>query len=209
MRRRKSDLPARVNGNLHLQFGDVRLTSYAGLEPFGQYLRQTDFNALLRQACAGAPAADSGLVRLVHVVLALLVVGGRRLRHLAFVQDDVVVQRFAGLRVIPTARTVSRWLQRSTMRTVRTLQTVNAAVVARVLPRLQVRTLTVDVDGTVVSTGLQVERIRPVKCVLDGRRTPRGSAEHLYKYKTRAISDFRTALPLTRDGPDGSGGPQA
>ena len=32
MRRRKSDLHARVNRNLPLEFDDVRLTSYAGLE---------------------------------------------------------------------------------------------------------------------------------------------------------------------------------
>jgi len=158
VRRRKLDLPARVNGNLRFQFGNVTLTSYAGLEVFGRYLRQTGFNALIRQSCVGAPAGDFGVVPLIRLLVALLLVGGRRLRHLAFVQDDVVVQRFAGLRVIPTARTVSRWLQRFTMRTVATLQALNAAVVARVLPRIAAGTLTVDVDGTVVSTGLQVER---------------------------------------------------
>jgi hypothetical protein len=158
VRRRKLDLPARVNGNLRLEFGDAALTSYAGLEVFGQYLRQTGFNALIRQVCAEAPVGDYAVVALIRVVLAVLLVGGRRLRHLAFVQDDVVVQRFAGLRVFPTARTVSRWLQRFTMRTVGTLQALNAAVVARVVPRVAARTLTVDVDGTVVSTGLQVER---------------------------------------------------
>jgi len=159
VRRRKTDLPARVNGNLRLEFGDVTLTSYAGLEVFGQYLRQSGFNALIRQTCADAPAGgDFGLVPLIRLLLALLLVGGRRLRHLAFVQEDVVVRRFAGLRVVPTARTVSRWLQRFTMRTVTTLQTLNAAVVARVVPRDALRTLTVDVDGTVVSTGLLAER---------------------------------------------------
>ncbi len=158
VRRRKADLQTRVNGNLALEFGDVTLTSYAGLEVFGQYLRQMGFNALIRQACATAPAGDFGLVPLIRLLIALLLVGGRRLRHLAFLQDDVIVQRFAGLRVLPTARTVGRWLQRFSMRTVTTLQTLNAAVVARVVPRGALRTLTVDVDGTVVSTGQQTER---------------------------------------------------
>jgi hypothetical protein len=35
---------------------------------------------------------------------------------------------------------------------------LNAAVIAQIMPRLQLRTLTVDVDGVVVSSGLQVER---------------------------------------------------
>ena len=45
-----------------------------------------------------------------------------------------------------------------TMETVRRLQALNAAVIAHVLPGLALRTLTVDVDGVVVSTGLKVER---------------------------------------------------
>lgn len=142
-----------------MEFGDVTLTSYAGLEVFGQYLRQSGFNTLIRQTCAEAPlGGDFGVVPVIRLLLALLLVGGRRLRHLAFVQEDVVGRRVAGLRVVPTARTVSRWLQRFTMRTVGTLQALNAAVVARVVPRDALRTLTVDVDGTVVSTGLQAER---------------------------------------------------
>ncbi len=36
---------------------------------------------------------------------------------------------------------------------------LNAEVIAQILPRLGLRTLTIDVDGTVVSTGLQVERV--------------------------------------------------
>ena len=53
---------------------------------------------------------------------------------------------------------MSRWLKRFTMKTVEQLQALNAAVIAQILPRLRLRTLTVDVDGVVVSTGLQVER---------------------------------------------------
>ena len=159
MRRRKADLQARVNGNLPLDFGDVTLTSYAGLELFARYLRQADFNTLVRTAFAGAPCwGDFGVVVMIRLLIGLVILGGRRLRHLAYLQDDVVFRRFAGLRMVPTARTVSRWLKGFTMRTVGRLQALNAAVVARVLPRDALRTLTVDVDGTVISTGLQVER---------------------------------------------------
>jgi hypothetical protein len=37
MRQRKPDLRARVNGDLQLEFDDVALTSYAGLELFVRY----------------------------------------------------------------------------------------------------------------------------------------------------------------------------
>ena len=44
------------------------------------------------------------------------------------------------------------------METVGRLQSLNGAVIAHVVPGLGLRTLTVDVDGVVVSTGQQVER---------------------------------------------------
>ncbi|MBI1873912.1 MAG: IS1380 family transposase [Acidobacteria bacterium] len=159
MRQRKLDLHARVNGDLALDFGDVALTSYAGLELFARYLRRTRFNTLVRDACAGTVTwGDYGVVAMVRLLIGLLIVGGRRLRHLGYVQDDPLFRRFAGVRVVPTARTLGRWLKHFTMSTVGRLQDLNAGVVAHVLPGLGLRTLTIDVDGVVVSTGLQVER---------------------------------------------------
>ncbi len=159
VRRSRTDLRARVNGDLQLEFGDVALTSYAGLELFSRYLRTTGFNAAVRTAWAGSSSwGDFGAVAMVRLVIGLLVVGGRRLRHVAFVQDDPLFQRFCEVRVVPTARTVSRWLQAFTTTTVQRLQQINTVVIARVLATLGVRTWTIDVDGVVVSTGLQVER---------------------------------------------------
>ena len=159
MRRRKTDLTARVNGNLQLEFGDVALTSYAGLELFGRYLRMMGFNRLVREAFSGRGGwTDFGVVAMVRLLIGLLVVGGRRVRHLGFVQGDPVFERFCGLRRLPSARTVGRWLRQFTMETVGRLQSLNGAVIAHVVPGLGLRTLTVDVDGVVVSTGQQVER---------------------------------------------------
>lgn len=159
MRRRKADLPARVNGNLALEFGDVHLTSYAGLELFSRYLRSVRLNALIRTAFSGTPGwGDFGVVAMVRLLIGLLVLGGRRLDHVAYLADDPVFRRFCRVQVVPTARTVSRWLTQFTMKTVERLQALNAAVIAHVIPGLRLHTVTVDVDGVVVSTGLQVER---------------------------------------------------
>ena len=95
---------------------------------------------------------------MVRLLIGLLVVGGRRVRHLGFVQGDPVFERFCGLQRLPSARTVGRWLRQFTMETVGRLQSLNGAVIAHVVPGLGLRTLTVDVDGVVVSTGQQVER---------------------------------------------------
>ena len=159
MRRRKLDLAARVNGDLALQFDDVRLTSYAGLELFERYLRGIGFNTMVRAAFRGVPlGSDFGVVAMVRLLIRLLVVGGRRLDHVMYVADDPPFRRFCQLQILPTARTVSRWLTQFTMKTVERLQAVNAAVIAHVVPGLRLHTATVDVDGVVVSTGLRVER---------------------------------------------------
>jgi hypothetical protein len=151
-------LRARVNGDLQLEFGDVARTSYAGLELFDRYLRTTGFNARVRNAFAGAARwGDFGVVAMVRLVIGLLIVGGRRVDHVRYVADDPVVRRFCGLQAVPGARTLGRWLRVFTMATVGRLQALNLAVVAPVLETLGLRTLTIDVDGVVVSTGLQVE----------------------------------------------------
>jgi hypothetical protein len=159
MRIRKTDLRARVKGNLALDFDEVKLTSYAGVELFDRYLRTMRFNDRIRTAFQGAGlGGDFGIVAMVRLLVALLVVGGRRLDHVSYVTDDPVFLRFCRVQLLPTARTVSRWLRQFTMKTVERLQVLNAAVIAHVIPGLRLHTVTVDVDGVVVSTGLQVER---------------------------------------------------
>ena len=90
-------MQARVNGDLALDFSDVALTSYAGLELFARYLRRTRFNTLVREVFRGtATWGDYGLVAMVRLLLGLLVVGGRRLRHIAYVADDPLFAASSG-----------------------------------------------------------------------------------------------------------------
>lgn len=209
MRQRKLDLQARVNGDLALDFRDIALTSYAGLELFARYLRRTRFNALVREVFRGtATWGDYGVVAMVRLLLGLVVVGGRRLRHVAYVADDPLFRRFTGLGRLPTARTVSRWLKQFTMTSVGRLQDLNAGVVARVLPALGLRTMTIDVDGVVVSTGQQVERAfrgyNP-----HHRKVPSyypilahvAETTHILRVKNRSgnVHDGKASLPFLRE----------
>ena len=72
VRRSRTDLHARVNGDLELEFADVALSSYAGLELLGQYRRATHFNQTVRTACAGLPGwGDFGAVAMVRLLIGL------------------------------------------------------------------------------------------------------------------------------------------
>lgn len=158
MRFRRTDLRRRVKGHLNLRYEAQGLTSFAGLELVRRYLQQIELAAQLRRHLGRTGLEnDYGLVGMVFVVLGLLITGGRRLHHLLFQQDDVVFRRFCGLKRLPSPGTVGRWLRRFTQAHIAGLLRVNEAVVAEGLRRSGLRRFTIDVDGSVVSTGQQVE----------------------------------------------------
>jgi hypothetical protein len=158
MRWRKADLRGRVNGNLALRFAQRGLTSYGGLEFVRRYFGALGLVPLLRRELATAlPASDFGVPAMLLVVLTLVISGGRRLRHLRYLAGDPLVLRLCGLTRLPTPRTVGRWLAAFRARHLPRLQRVNALVVARAIRHAGLRRLTIDVDGSVVSTGQQVQ----------------------------------------------------
>ncbi len=159
VRQGKAHLQAGVNGNFVVQFSASGLTSFAGLELVRRFLRRLDFSKRLRGHLSNSdPAGDYGSVAIVRLLLGMMMVGARRLWHVRHLVGDPVIARFCGLRVLPGDRTLSRWLGRCSARVRAALQTFNGEVVAEALRPLNLRRVTIDVDGTVVSTGLQVER---------------------------------------------------
>ena len=111
---------------------------------------------------AGARRGDFGVVVMVRVFVGLVI----RWRVPAPaasgpVADDPIFQRFGNVRVVPTARTLSRWLRHFNdadgCDPLPSPQRGRRAPAAATRWRL-VAPRTVDVDGVVVSTGLQVER---------------------------------------------------
>jgi hypothetical protein len=74
----------------------------------------------------------------------------------AYVANDPVVRRVTGLRKLPVARTIGRWRAGFRMLHLQGLETLNAELVAAAIERLGLKRLTIDVDGSVVSTGLRV-----------------------------------------------------
>jgi hypothetical protein len=94
---------------------------------------------------------------MVLLLLTMLITGGRRVRHVGYLQGDPLVERLCGLRRIPTLHTVGHWLRGFDARGVTALLGVNDRLVGQVIEGSNLRRLTLDVDASVVSTGLQVE----------------------------------------------------
>ena len=160
MRLSRADLKQRINGELALRYGTSRLTSFAGLELVGRFFRRLGLKERLRFAARRLPGNDFGAVPMVLLVLTLLITGGRRVRHVGYLESDPLVKRVCGLARVPTLHTLGRWLRGFDRQGVDALLGVNESLVGAVIDRSGLRRLTFDVDGSVVSTGLRVEGAR-------------------------------------------------
>jgi hypothetical protein len=142
---------------LQIEFVRQDLTSYGGLELLRRYFRLLGLHRRLRRAFrAYGLGGDYGGGRLVLLLIALFVVGARRLEHLRYLAHDPLVARLCGLARIPTDRTVVHWLKQFTQEALQAVITLNSELLYEQIERLGLSRLTIDVDGTVVRTGGKV-----------------------------------------------------
>ena len=154
MRLKIASLRRVVKGNLRVEFVRQDLTSYGGLELVRRFFRLLDLHRRLRQTfSAYGLGGDYGCGRLVLLVVALFLVGARRLEHLRYVAHDPLFARLCGLARMPTDRTVVNWLKQFTQEGLHALIALNSELLYEQIERLGLARLTIDVDGTVVRTG--------------------------------------------------------
>lgn len=157
MRLKNHKIHARCNGDLRVEFTKQNLTSYSGLELFMRYFRLIGLNFRIRRAFRDHKlGGDYAVVDMVLIFIALWLTGGRRLRHVAFLADDPLVKRMCGLASIPADRTISRWLGQFTNDSLQSLASLNSEIVAEKLGDLNLSRITLDFDGTVLTTGHKV-----------------------------------------------------
>ena len=161
MRLRRAFLQLRVNAQLQFRYDAPGLTSFAGLELVRSFFARIGLRRQINDALGRRlPPSDFGVARMVLLVLALIITGGRRLRHVKYLHADPIVGRFCGLAHLPTDRSLGRWLSNFDGVHVDALQRLNENVAARNIRGLGLRRLTLDVDGSVLSTGLKVKGAR-------------------------------------------------
>lgn len=157
MRLKNHEIHARRNGDLRVEFSQQNLTSYSGLELFSRYFRLIGLNFRIRRAFrAHRLSGDYGVTDFILVFIALWLTGGRRLRHVAFLADDPLVKRLCGLETLPSDRTISRWLGQFTVDSLQALVRLNSEIVGEKLRDLKLARVTLDFDGTVLTTGHKV-----------------------------------------------------
>lgn len=137
-----------------IKFEDQRLTSFAGLVVY-----QTLFSRIgLKQQLADcfrhlrvSPIYGHGVIVLLLTVHLLL--GYRRLQDMRYYQDDPLVRRLLGLARLPDVATVSRTLASLDESSVTKLRRLSRQRVLQQIRRLGLARITLDFDGSVLSTG--------------------------------------------------------
>lgn len=159
MRIGKRGFQARIKGNLHVQFGDEKLSSFAGLELVRRFLRRVGLFAELRESERRlGVGGDFSFCSLVLAIVGMLLTGAKRLHHISFLRDDPIFLRFARLARVPAERSLGRALGRLSFRTWPELDRLSTLAAGETLQAIDAKRWTIDIDGTVLSTGLEVER---------------------------------------------------
>lgn len=158
MRLSRADFQGSCKSFLKIEFARQDITAYGGLELVRRYLALIGLARRVRTVLASYEVGgDYRAIDMILVILVLIMVGGRRLDHLNYVCDDPLVKRFCGLLRLPRERSVSRWLKRFTHKSLMALVEINSDIVSEAIEKQSLARLTIDVDGSVITTGATVQ----------------------------------------------------
>ena len=149
---------AQIHANVHclpeLRFEDQRLTSYSGLVLLQALFRCLDLQKRLRNCYTHFSKGNIvGLPKITMLLIVHLMLGHRRLRDLDRYRDDPLAARCLGLRRLPHVSTVSRALTRVDRNSVLKVKQLNKTIVLERLKKEALARVTLDFDGSVISSG--------------------------------------------------------
>ena len=141
-----------------LHFEDQQLTSFGGVIVFQALFKRLQLKARLKgcfQHLEGSPIF--GAHRIVLLLIVHLLLGFRRLREVAYYRDDPMVHRLLGLRRLPDVATISRTLANLDQLSVEQVRRLSSDLVIESLEQESFARLTLDFDGSVLSTQRRAE----------------------------------------------------
>jgi hypothetical protein len=158
MKLSRSDVRKKAHAIPTLRFENQTLTSFSGLVVFQSLFTRLQLKARLAQcfrSLGNEKVFDRATLFLQLVVHFLL--GYRELRHAGHYQDDPLVRRVLGLNRLPGVSTLSRMLQETTAASVENLRLLLRGTVLDRLRSLALPRITLDFDGSVLSTSRHAE----------------------------------------------------
>ena len=153
MKSSKAQIHAKFHKIPAIRFEDQKLTSFSGLLIFQVLFSRLNLKQRLKKCFSHAktsPIFGHHLVVLLLIVHLLL--GFRRLREIDYYRDDPLVLRLLGLRKLPDVSTVSRAYSQMEDDDVENHRTLSRDLVTEGLIRERFPRLTLDFDGSVITT---------------------------------------------------------
>lgn len=137
-----------------LRFEDQQLTSFAGLVLIQQLFERLSLKDRLRRCFSHLAASPIfGHASIVQLLVVHMLLGYRELRHIRYYADDPLVRRVLGLSRLPDVATISRALSGADQAAADRLRVLAGSMVLERLAALGLKRLTLDFDGSVLSTG--------------------------------------------------------
>jgi len=149
----KQAIRARFHKIPEVRFEDQQLTSFGGLVVFQALFQLLELPSRLKRCFQHLRTTSIfGVHRIVLLLIVHLLLGFRRLREVDYYRDDPLVQRLLGLRRLPDVATISRTLKDMDRTGVEHLRQLTRGLVIEGLQREAFPRLTLDFDGSVLST---------------------------------------------------------
>ena len=153
MRYKKRALIARRNKILPISFVRQDMTTYSGLSLVDHYFRLYQIHSRIKQTFKSYGfKGDYHIGDILFVILIMLLLGAERLQHIDFLRSDPLFKRVVGLTRIPHRTKLSTALKQFTSDSLKSLAELNSLLVIEKLTELGLHEITVDLDGTVIST---------------------------------------------------------
>jgi hypothetical protein len=149
----KVEIMSREHKIPEIRFENQRLTSFAGLIVFQGLFKQLAIKQKLQKCFShlqGSPIFGHHLIALCLMVHLLL--GYRKLRDMDYYRDDPMVKRLLGVTRLPDVATVSRSLAKGDPQSVQNMRQLCREGVLERLVLAKFPRLTLDFDGSVLST---------------------------------------------------------
>ncbi len=158
MKHSKAKIRARLHKIPTLRFEDQKLTSFSGLVLFQALFNWLDLKARLKRCFEHIPSSSIySIHRVVLLLVVQLILGFRRFSDVEYYRGDPLVERVAGLRTLPDVSTISRTLGQIDAESIGKVRDLNTELVLERLEREQFPRLTLDFDGSVLSTKRHAE----------------------------------------------------
>ena len=158
MKSSRAQIHVRVHRLPEMRFEDQKLTSHAGLVLVQALFRRIGLHDQLQRCFAHlSKGLIIGLPKVTMILIVHLMLGYRRIRDLDRYREDPLVKRCLGLRRMPHVSTMSRALMRADRNAVGRVQQLNRNLVLDRLQQEALARVTLDFDGTVISSSRYAE----------------------------------------------------